>query len=67
MINGLVEWFRRVVWEIGLGEQLEIVAVNVKYKVKIFFNVPKNFGKFSGRVTWKSNLGEQYRREALDY
>ena len=50
MINGLGEWFSRAVWESGLGEQIERVAVNVKYKVKNFFNVPKNLGENSKRV-----------------
>ena len=46
MIIAFEEWFRRAIWESSLGEQLERVAVNVKYKVKIFlFNVPKNFGR----------------------
>ena len=59
--------FRRAVWEIGLGEQLERVAVKVKNKVKKIFSVPKNLEEYRGRVDWESNLGEQYRREALDY
>ena len=67
MINGFGEWFRRAVWESGLGEQLERVAVKVKNKVKKIFSVPKNLGEYSGRVAWESNLGERYRREALDY
>ena len=42
MINGCKEWFRRAVWECGMGEQLEKVADNVKYKVKTFFQIAKN-------------------------
>ena len=42
MIIGLGEWFRRAVWESGMGEQLEKVADNVKYKVKTFFQFAKN-------------------------
>ena len=62
MINGLVEWFRRVVWEIGLGEQLEIDAVNVKYEVNIFFQCAKKLG----RVQWDSSMGEQFWRVAWE-
>ena len=50
MINGLGECFKRAVWESGLGEQLERVAVKVKNKVKNLFSVLKNLGEYSGRV-----------------
>ena len=53
--------------ESGLGELLERVAIKVKNKGKIFFSVPKNLGEYSGRVTWENNLGEWYRKKALDY
>ena len=54
MIISLGEWFRRAVWECGMGEQLEIVAVKVKNKVKKSFQCAKKLG----RVQWESSLGE---------
>ena len=47
MINGFGEWFRRAVWESGLGEQLKRVAVKGEKKN---FSVPKNLGEYGGRV-----------------
>ena len=58
MINGLGECFKRAVWESGLGEQLERVAVKVKNKVKKSFLCAKKLG----RVQRESSLGEQFRR-----
>ena len=57
MFNGLGDCFRRAVWESGLGEQLERVAVKVKNKVKKIFSVPKNLG-----VQRESSLGGQFWR-----
>ena len=62
MIIGFRECFRRAVWEIGLGEQLETVAVNMKNKVKFFFQ----FAKKLRRVQWESSLGEHFGRLARE-
>ena len=67
MIIGLGECFRRAVWESGLGELLERVAVSVKNYVKYFIQCAKNLGEEKGRVAWESNLGEWYKRKALEY
>ena len=67
MINGFGKWISRAVWESGLVEQLERVAVKVKYKVEKKISMPRNLGEYRGRVAWEGNLGEWYRREALDY
>ena len=67
MFNGLGECFRRAVWDSGLGEQLEGVAVKMKNKGEDFFSVQKNLGEYKGRVAWESNFGQRYRREALGY
>ena len=62
MIDGLGEWFSRTVWESGLGEQFERVAVNMKNKVKNFFQCAKKLG----RVQWDSSMGEQFWRVAWE-
>ena len=55
MIISFGDWFRRAVWESGLGEQLERVAVKVKKSIQCVEKL--------GRVQWKSSLREQYWRE----
>ena len=53
MFNGLGECFRGAVWESGLGEKLERVAVKVKNKVKKSFQCAKEIK----RVQRESRLG----------
>ena len=67
MINGFGKWISRAVWESGLVEQLERVAVKVKYKVEKKISMPRNLGEYRGRVALEGNWGDRYRREALDH